>query len=125
LEVSIGIQLKELRQRAGLTQVQLAQAAGITQASVARYESDQKVPTGLRLASLARALKVPMEVIVGDQVHSEPIEHGPRLHGNSRGAKVQELFLQLDEEAQRVILKQMKALADAKPTTEHKRHKAA
>jgi hypothetical protein len=53
---------------------------------------------------------------------SEPRLH---VHGNSREAKVQELFRKLDEETQRVVLKQMKALADAKPTTEHKRHKAA
>ena len=122
LEVSIGIQLKELRQRAGLTQVQLATAAGITQASVARYESDQKVPTGLRLASLARALKVPMEAIVGDQLHSEPVEFSPRVHGNSREAKVQEFFRQLDEEAQRVVLRQMKAMISTASTADSNKH---
>jgi len=113
LEVSIGTQIKELRQRAGLTQVQLAQAAGITQASVARYESDQKVPTGLRLAALARALKVPMETLVGAQIQPEIVEPGSRIHGNSREAKVQELFRQLDEETQRVVLKQIKAMVTA------------
>ena len=117
MEVSIGTQIKELRHRAGLTQVQLAQAAGITQASVARYESDQKVPTGLRLAALARVLKVPMEALVGAQLHTDTVEAGPRVHGNSREAKVQELFRQLDEETQRVVLKQIKALIEPKART--------
>ncbi len=59
---------------------------------------------------MAKALKVPMEALVGDQVHFEPVEHKQHIHGNSREAKVQDLFRQLDEEAQRVILKQMKAM---------------
>jgi transcriptional regulator with XRE-family HTH domain len=125
LEVSIGTKLKALRLQAGLTQVQLAQACGVQQSVLTRYENDLKTPSAPRLAAVARALGVTVEEILDQTPLPEASEPRLHVHGNSREAKVQELFRKLDEETQRVVLKQMKALADAKPTTEHKRHKAA
>lgn len=125
LEVSIGTKLKSLRLQAGLTQTQLANAAGILQGVLTRYETDKKVPSAPRLAAIARALGVTVEEILEESPPTSAQTAKPLLHGNSRAAKVQQLFLQLDEEAQRVILKQMKALIPTKPQSQTRPNQAA
>lgn len=114
LEVSIGTKLRSLRLQAGLTQTQLANAAGILQGVLTRYETDKKVPSAPRLAAIARALGVTVEEILEDSPSPTTEVPKPHVHGNSRAAKIQELFLQLDDETQRVVLKQVKALVQAK-----------
>jgi transcriptional regulator with XRE-family HTH domain len=112
MEMPIGNLIKETRLKAGLTQVQLAKASGVSQGLITYYEADAKIPSALKLAALAKALHVSMDDLVDSGHRPDPQSHnGPKLHGNSRGAKVQDLFLQLDEETQRLVLKQIKALA--------------
>lgn len=124
LEVSIGTKIKALRLKAGMTQIQLAQAAGILQGVLTRYETDKKTPSAPRLAAIARALGTTVEDLLDDaQPVTPPTATKPHIHGNSREAKVQELFRQLDEEAQRVVLKQIKAMINDQ--TDKKRPKAA
>jgi transcriptional regulator with XRE-family HTH domain len=125
--VSIGTRLKETRIKAGLTQVQLAHVSGVPQGLITCYENDVKIPSAPKLAALAKALHVSMDNLVDDDQRPDPeIPDGPKIHGNSRAAKVQQLFLKLDEEAQRVLLKQMKAMATPTASTEpHRRSKAA
>jgi len=123
-EVSIGTKLKALRLQAGLTQVQLAQAAGILQSVYTRYETDNGVPLAPRLKAIAKALGTTVEEILEETPALEG-EPKPFVHGNSREAKVQELFRQLDEEAQRVILRQMKAMIPQSQHTPKRRRKAA
>jgi transcriptional regulator with XRE-family HTH domain len=96
-----------------MTQVQLAQASGVPQGLITCYETDSKMPSALKLAALAKALHVPMEQLVETNSQTPQVLLMPeaKLHGNSRGAKIQEIFLQLDEETQRLVLKQIKALA--------------
>jgi transcriptional regulator with XRE-family HTH domain len=118
LEVSIGSKLKALRLQAGMTQVQLCQAAGILQSVYTRYETESVTPLAPRLKAIAKALGVSLEEILEDSPTPSMPEHKTHVHGNSREAKVQELFRQLDEEAQRVILKQMKAMAQPPATTD-------
>lgn len=126
LEVPIGTKLKALRLNAGLTQVQLAQAAGILQSVYTRYETESVTPLAPRLKAIAQALGVSVEEILDDSPSPTTPAPKPHVHGNSREAKVQELFRQLDEEAQRVILKQMKALIPPKPQNQpHRPSKAA
>ncbi len=124
LEVSIGTKLKALRLQAGLTQTQLANAAGILQGVLTRYETDKKVPSAPRLAAIAKAWGVTVEEILEDSPPTTAQATKPHVHGNSRAAKIQELFLQLDDETQRVVLKQVKALVQAKAQI-HRPSKAA
>jgi transcriptional regulator with XRE-family HTH domain len=125
LEVSIGIKLKALRLQAGLTQVQLAQACGVQQSVLTRYENDLKTPSAPRLAAVARALGVTVEEILDQTPLPEASEPKLHVHGNSRAAKIQDLFLQLDEETQRVVLKQVKALVQPTTDNDHKRRPKA
>lgn len=120
LDVSIGTKLKALRLQAGLTQVQLAQASGILQSVLTHYENDNKIPSAPRLAAIAKALGTTVEDIL-DETQTNTPTTGSKLHihGNSRAAKVQDLFLQLDEETQRVVLKQIKALIEPKTRTSY------
>jgi len=124
-EVSIGKHLKATRLKAGLTQVQLSKASGVSQASIALYENDVQTPIARNLAALARALNVPMDALVeAANPAPEPDDDNDdnRLHGNSTAAQIQKLVLQLDREAQALVLKQVKLMLTAsgeKRTSDH------
>jgi DNA-binding XRE family transcriptional regulator len=54
----VGVRIRELRTKAGMTQSQRARAAGLTQAHVSRMENADLSDTHLTLAKIARALEV-------------------------------------------------------------------
>lgn len=45
MTITIGKQLKQMRENNGMTQQELAQKIGVTQALIARYEKNAKVPS--------------------------------------------------------------------------------
>lgn len=51
------LDLKERRERAGLTQAQLAARSGIAQPNISAYESGRRVPTAATVEQLLAALK--------------------------------------------------------------------
>src|ERR1035437_2214025 len=114
LEVNIGTRLRELRKQANMTQVQLALASGVQQGEITGYENDKRVPTAPKVAALAKALKVPMEVLIGDVEIPQPLASTePRPHGNSTPALTQRIIQQLTLENQRAVLAHAKALLTA------------
>lgn len=60
--------LKQLRVRAGLTQIQLAELISCDQSVVSRIESGQRAVTLDRLKSIAQALQVPLSQLLADEV---------------------------------------------------------
>jgi repressor LexA len=107
----IGMNIRKLRKAHGLTQVELAKKLNATQKVVTSYETNQRTPTLEKLEKLAHVFSVSIDDIVGKKdVVIENIQ--PHLHGNTRTAKVQELFDKLPPLEQRSILKQIKALVD-------------
>lgn len=62
LAFELGQEVRELRERNGLSQSQLARAAGMTQSAVARFEGGGTVPTLAVLDRLARALDMKLDV---------------------------------------------------------------
>jgi len=70
--------IAELRKERGLTQVQLAEMLDLTQQMVASYEvGRRRVPVSL-LPSIATALAVPVEELIG-QGEARPAKRGPAL----------------------------------------------
>jgi SOS-response transcriptional repressor LexA len=58
---TIGSKIRELRERAGLTQTALAKAVGVSKAAVSQWESDETTPTGPNLVKCATILDVTAE----------------------------------------------------------------
>ena len=54
----LGVTIKRLRERRGLTQAALAKAAGVHRVYVAQIEGQTKVPSIATLEKLAKALNV-------------------------------------------------------------------
>jgi XRE family transcriptional regulator, regulator of sulfur utilization len=54
----LGVTIKRLRERRGLTQEALAKAAGVHRVYVAQIEAQSKVPSIATLEKLAKALRV-------------------------------------------------------------------
>ena len=63
---SIGGRIQHLLDYRGMTQRELAEKAGITEAAVSRYLKDERTPRAITVASIAKALEVPVSEIVGD-----------------------------------------------------------
>jgi transcriptional regulator with XRE-family HTH domain len=62
---SFGPRLTAIRKARGLTQVQLAQATGSTQRSISYYENDDGIPPASVVITLAKALKVSADELLG------------------------------------------------------------
>jgi transcriptional regulator with XRE-family HTH domain len=72
---AFGREITELRRKQGLTQAQLADALGVSQQQVASYEvGRRRVPLSM-LPTLARALAVSVEELVGEG--QKPTRRGP------------------------------------------------
>lgn len=71
--VTIGDNIRRTRQEKGLSQEELAQAIGATKSAISRYEAGKRQPSYDQLESLADALDVPLEVLlgIGDSVKTE------------------------------------------------------
>ncbi|MBD3421439.1 MAG: helix-turn-helix domain-containing protein [Chitinivibrionales bacterium] len=111
--MSIGENIKKLRKSMGLTQVQLADSLGTTQKVITDYETGRSKPPRKRLPHIARFFNISVDELIGDDDLPEPTNGKATVHhGNSRSAHVLKLFDRLGEEEQRVILKQIKALAE-------------
>ncbi len=111
--MSIGENIKKLRKSLGLTQVQLADSLGTTQKVITDYETGRSKPPRKRLPHIARFFNISVDELIGDEELPEPTNGKTQAHhGNSRTAHVMKLFDRLGEEEQRVILKQIKALAE-------------
>lgn len=133
LEVSIGSRVKACRLKAGWTQAQLAKASAIPQGLITLYENDQRVPSALKLAALARAFEISMDDLVDrDDALPSPESEDRRVHGNSTAALLQRIATQLDSERQkgllhhaRLLMTSQEAEQAAKRKTTPKRRKTA
>ena len=64
--MSIGSNIKHLRESHGLTQAQLGQIAGVTDKAVSTWESDAKVPRMGAVQKIADYFRVPKSTILDD-----------------------------------------------------------
>jgi transcriptional regulator with XRE-family HTH domain len=64
-EAAFGKRLIVLRKARGITQVELAKALGTTQRTISYYENEAGLPTVALLGSLARALGVTADELLG------------------------------------------------------------
>lgn len=61
---ALGMNIRELREAAGMTQVQLATAAGVKQADISKWETGKANPNAQSLIRLAVGLKCTIDKIV-------------------------------------------------------------
>lgn len=82
-----GPRLKELREKAGLTQEGLARAAGLSSSFVSKIEQRSPDPSWTTVQALARALGVSCEAFgASDEVHTQG-PPAPRKPIAKRGGK--------------------------------------
>ena len=88
-EDTFGARLKQLRERAGLTQEQLAGRVGMDGPSLAKLEEDLYTPIWLTVRALARALGVSCAAFE-DTVEPPPRQAAPpgrKRKGRQKGSK--------------------------------------
>lgn len=65
--MSISGNIRTLRKKAGITQIELAKNLGISIATLRRWEAGETTPNGTRINELAKILKVAPEDIVSSE----------------------------------------------------------
>ena len=74
--MSISSNLRMLRKRAGITQIDLARDLEISIATLRRWEAGETTPNGTRIIEIANILGVsPDEIVAGEETH-EPLSSG-------------------------------------------------
>ena len=61
----LGARLRRARERKGLTQTELARSSGIDNVSLSGFERGKRLPTAARLGTLAAALDVSADYLLG------------------------------------------------------------
>ena len=70
--MSISKNIRILRKKAGLTQINAANALGVSIATFRRWEAGETAPTGTRIVELAKVLNVDPGEIVGVSASAVP-----------------------------------------------------
>jgi Zn-dependent peptidase ImmA (M78 family)/DNA-binding XRE family transcriptional regulator len=63
--------IQQFREQLGLTQQELGERVGVTRQTIAAWEKGERVVSVVQLARLARALNVPLEILLGVQSKDE------------------------------------------------------
>jgi transcriptional regulator with XRE-family HTH domain len=109
--MDIAMRIRSLRKSRGLTQVDLAHKLGTSQKVICDYEKGYANPSSTRLPALATILGTSVDDLLGaDAPTSQADDNGNHVHGNSRAAKIQELFDKLNPADQRAVLKHITGL---------------
>ena len=108
--------IRRLRKNRGLTQVQLAEELGTIQKVITDYETGKTKPPSERLLNIAKFFDVTVDELLGagELSTAKPHKNNNHRHGNSRSAKLVQLFDKLNADEQRMTLKQIRALAEIK-----------
>lgn len=88
LRGALGLRIKELRERQGLSQEQLAERANLHVTYISGIERGRRNPGLNNLAGLARALRTPLPSLVSDlrpNVKVKVRDRGRPLRGMRRG----------------------------------------
>lgn len=104
-----GRRLVELRKQRGLTQVQLAEAICSTQRAISYYENEAGYPPVPAIASLAKALNVSADELIGvKRVQRKSELETPEMR---RLWKKLQQVAELPEKDQRVVVRLINSLA--------------
>lgn len=66
--MTVGERIREIRQKAGLTQKQLADRMGVTPSHIGQYERGLRKPSNEKIKKFADALNIPFEILLADQI---------------------------------------------------------
>jgi len=70
--VNLGVRLKELRSKRGLSQTELAKLVGVTPSSISQFESNQIYPSLPALLKMAEVLSVQINAFFQDSENASP-----------------------------------------------------
>ena len=87
--MTIPANIRQLRKKAGLTQIELAEKLGVSIATLRRWEAGETSPNGTRMMELAELLEVsPDEIVAGNEISAggQTMSAGnPKLTEKSNG----------------------------------------
>ena len=105
--MSVSVRIKERRDKLGMTQTQLAKSAKLTPAAISQFESGARKPAFDTLSSLADALKVTTDYLLGKKAHDyDDLLADPKVSVMFRG------IMDLSEEDKETLIEFYQFLKD-------------
>ena len=102
----MGINIKELRRQAGLSQGELGNRAGVSKQAISNWELGKAIPSGDNLLKLAEALKVEPRVLLAPENARDSLNDQERI--------LMEKFRALNERERRLALALLTAISTIK-----------
>ena len=101
---SIGWNIRDLRERRGMSQEELADRIGKTRSAVSQYESGKIVPRMGAIEDLASAFGVSKDVIINGYAHDDAV--------NADERELLGMFRQMDEKKRAALLGVARAMLE-------------
>lgn len=111
--MGIGNKIRELREKPGFTQVELGKKIGLSQKAITSYEREVREPGVETIQALAKALGVKVEDFFSGSASGSAgkVQRAHRAAKNKRSLVVQDPFEKRPPQEQRIVLKQIKLMA--------------
>ena len=90
--MNIGYKIKQLRQKAGLTQEQLASRLSVSAQSISKWEADIALPETEKLLLLGEVFRVSMDVLLKDEMTLGEVKDIQCCGNNAVQKKKQEVY---------------------------------
>ncbi|MGE5553927.1 MAG: helix-turn-helix domain-containing protein [Betaproteobacteria bacterium] len=79
----MGAVIRRIREARGITQAELSRKLGVAKSTISRLETDTKDTVTLQtLKDVARALEVPLSVLLREYAGEEPVFHSMQVEGS-------------------------------------------
>ncbi len=72
--MDFGKKLKNLRELAGMSQVELAGTIGISSVMISQYENGKKMPSRETVKKIAETFGISSSDLIGDNINDDPID---------------------------------------------------
>lgn len=112
--MGVGIKVRELRKKKGMTQAELSKKSGVAQQTVSNIESGRNEPSGTTIGMLASALGCTADELIGNtQSHADGLtdEEKELLH----------IFRQLNADGRQLMLEQAESILSRPALRQEKR----
>ena len=81
--MSLSANIRMLRKKAGLTQIELAEKLGVSIATLRRWEAGETAPTGTKIIELADQLGTSPDIIVATSKNNSDVTESSQVYENS------------------------------------------
>lgn len=86
MSTTLGTRIRQLREQAGLTQLDLAHRLNVSNTTLCQYESGYRIPSDDIKIKIATFFNVSVDYLLGQEERTKAVQDGPPLSAEKRKA---------------------------------------